>query len=190
VRHRRSDQRSPRWQSLGALLFLALLPATVRAEPSFGAHDVRTVFHVAKSDDRNRVDYGIHLDGECQPIGSEPMYVYWHRFEPGQALYGDLNALDRRAYGIASQSVRTRSPAGTWTELRINALPDLRILVLTQRTAQGCIGRARVLVNSRPAYVDRVFVQLAGPLSVEFITLSGVDAVSSAPVAERRTPGR
>lgn len=169
-------------------LAVLLATATSHAQPRFGPQDVRTVFHIAKSDDRNRVDYGIHLDEQCQPRGANPIYAYWHRFEPGQATYGALNAFDTRVYGIASQRVHTRSERGTWTEMRINALSDLRILVLTQRTAEGCIARARIPVNSRPVFVDRVFVQLSGPFSVEHVEFHGVDASTSAPVSERRRP--
>ena len=168
---------------------LGLQADAARASPTFGPHDVRTVFHIAKSDDRNRVDYGIRLDGECQPVGARPIYAYWHRFEPGEPTFGDLNYLDRQAYGIASQRVRTRAENGSWTEMRINAFPALRVLVLSQRTASGCVARARIPVNSRPAFVDRVYVQLGGPFhTVEHVTFRGVDVRTERPVVERRRP--
>lgn len=180
--------------SLVSLLVFAIvalgLPHAAHAQAgrSFGPHDVRTIFHIAKSDDRNRVDYGIHLDADCQPVGRSPVYAYWHRFEPGEPRYGELNPLDRQLYGIRSQRVRTRSANGTWTEMRINALPGYRILVLTQRTADGCQARARAAVNHRPAFIHRVFVQLGGPFSVDHVVFRGVDATTHRPVVERRLP--
>ena len=52
-----------------ALAFAALLAVVLggvsdakAGEPPFGRFDVRTVFYISKSDDHNRVDYGIHLD--------------------------------------------------------------------------------------------------------------------------------
>jgi len=184
--HAERVRRAPLHVGCLLSLGLALIPTGAHADPSFGAHDVRTVFHIAKSDDRNRVDYGIHLDAQCRPIGEAPIYAYWHRFEPGAPRYGDLNLFDRQVYAITWQSVRTRDPNGTWTEMRVAALPNLRILVLTQRTATGCIARARIPVNSRPAYVDRVFVQLANPFTIEHVTFRGLDVETSAPVSERR----
>lgn len=163
-------------------------PRTARAQPVFRTHDVRTVFHIAKSDDRNRVDYGIHLDASCQPVGETPIYAYWHRFEPRQPRYGRLNALDARLYGIASQSVRTRSGTGSWVEMRVRALQSYRILVLTQRIEERCVARARAAVNDRPAYVDRVFVQLGGPFTVDHVTFSGRDVETEQAVRERRLP--
>lgn len=171
-------------------LGVMLLCGIAYASPDFGPHDVRTVFQIAKSDDHNRVDYGIRLDGRCQPVGESPVYAYWHRFEPGQPRYGDLNMLDRQVYGIVSQAVRTRHPHGSWTEMYVAALPDLRILILTQRTEQGCVARAQIPVNSRPAFVDRVFVQLSGPFSIEHVTFHGVDVETSEPVSQRRAPGK
>ena len=172
-----------------AVGFLAtFVAAPAEADPSFGPHDVRTVFHIAKSDDHNRVDYGIRLDAECRPIGREPLYAYWHRFEPGEPRYGDLNMMDRQVYGIATQAVRTRAPGGSWTELRLNGFARLRILVLARRTEHGCDARARIPVNNRPAYVDRVFVQLDGPFGVESVTFRGIDADTLEPVSERRLP--
>lgn len=160
------------------------------ADPTFGEHDVRTVFHIAKSDDRNRVDYGIHLDDRCRPVGSQPIYAYWHRFEPGAARYGDLNAFDAQVYGIVRQEVRSRASTGTWTEMRIGAMPNLSILVLTQRVGDRCVARARIDVNDRPAYVDRVFVQLDPPFGISHVVFSGVDVESARPVSERRLPPR
>lgn len=44
-------------------------PAT-RATLSSGANDVQTTFFIAKSDDRNRVDYGMRLDTNRAPVGA------------------------------------------------------------------------------------------------------------------------
>jgi hypothetical protein len=166
------------------LSWASLAAATV----TFGARDVRTIFHIAKSDDNNRVDYGIRLDDQCRPVGETPVYAYWHRFDPGYPRFGDLNLLDQQVYGITSQAVRTRSDTGTWVELHVAALPSLRILILVQRHGDGCVARAQIPVNSRPAFVDRVFVQLGGsPFSpVEYVTFRGVDSQTQEPVFERR----
>ena len=164
------------------------MAAPASATPSFGSHDVRTVFHIAKSDDRNRVDYGIHLDARCQPVGDEPVYAYWHRFEPGFPRFGDLGFMDSRVYGISSQSVPTRSDDGTWVEMHLAAFPDLRILVLVQRHDGRCVARAQIPVRGQPAFVDRVFVQLRQPLGVEYVRFRGVDVQTGQPVSERRRP--
>ena len=58
-----------------ALLVFAVVMATsgdARASAvSFGPNDVPTVFFINKSDDHNRVDYGIRLNEHCAPTGDE-----------------------------------------------------------------------------------------------------------------------
>ena len=178
------------WIPTAVAFVLLSLASTASATVTFGPSDVRTVFHIAKSDDHNRVDYGVRLDARCQPVGRSPVYAYWHRFEPGEPVIGELNALDRQVYGITRQTVRSRADNGSWIDVRIAALPSLRILILSQRHAGRCVARARIPVNDRPAFVDRVFVQLGGGIlsSVESVTFSGVDAETSERVSERRRP--
>jgi hypothetical protein len=174
---------------VGALVLACSAVALVaHADPSFGPHDVRTIFYISKSDDRNRVDYGVRLDAACLPVGSEPVYAYWHRFEPGQPRYGDLNLMDRRAYAISSQAVRSTAPEGSWIELRLAALPGERVLVLVQRAGEGCIARARFDIRGRPAFLDHIHVTLRGPLAIDHVTLRGEDVSSGTPVFEHRTP--
>jgi hypothetical protein len=41
-----------------------------------------TLFFISKSDDENRVDYGMRLDSKCAPYGDESVFPYWREFEP------------------------------------------------------------------------------------------------------------
>jgi len=167
---------------------VALAPAAARADPDFGAHDVRTVFFISKSDDRNRVDYGVRLDARCQPVGDAPVYAYWHRFEPGQPTYGDLNAMDRRVYGVRRQRVHDGNEGGTWIEIRLAAVTDERILILVRRRAGRCDASAQIQVRGRDAVLDHVHVQLGRLFGVQHVTIHGRDPNNGAEVTERRTP--
>lgn len=176
---------------LGAcLLACAMLSVAVAASAAvrFGQHDVRTVFYISKSDDRNRVDYGVRLDEHCQPVGGQPIYAYWHRFEPGQRRIGELNGMDRRAYGIQRQSVRSRSSRGSWIEMRIASVPDRRILVLARSDQDGCTAHAQVRLDGGDAILDRIHVQLGGPMSVDYVTIHGRDSATGQRITERRRP--
>ena len=162
------------------LLTLALVAS---AQGRFGAHDVRTVFFVAKSDDRNRVDYAIALDADCQPSSDQPIYPYWRRFEPGQPVIGELNTFDLQAYGIERQAVRSRADNGSWTELTLRQLPR-RILVLSRpRPGGGCMAEAYGQIDGRHARLTSVFVQL-GLISVSRISIRGEDARDRSPIVE------
>lgn len=176
--------------TLGSLLILAhvALPPGSLADPPFGRHDVRTVFYISKSDDRNRVDYGVRLDAQCQPRGNRPIYAYWRRFEPGQPRFGDLNALDRRAYAVRRQRVASTADNGSWIEMFLAAVPRMRVLVLVQPNGSGCLARAQVPIRGSDAFLDHIHVQLRGPMSVDHVLLRGEDVRRGAPVYERRRP--
>jgi len=172
---------------LGAALTSALALSTVVAL-GLGEHDVATVFYVSKSDDRNRVDYGVRLDEACRPSRDEPIFAYWRRFEPGEPRFGELNLFDQQAYGITSQRVASCDQRGSWIELGIRAIPD-RMLVRVEPgpDGDGCVARARMELNGRLAWVDHAHVQLAGPMAVRSITFYGTDVHTGDSVRERRT---
>ena len=174
---------------LAAALMLPASPALARV--TFGDHDVRTIFYISKSDDRNRVDYGIRLTEQCLPDGDEPVYAYWHRFEPRQARFGALRGLDRRAYGIRTQSVSSQASNGSWIEMRIRGFSRERILILVQRGSDGtCHARAQVQIDARDAFLDHIFIQLAGPMRIEHVVLEGRDVQTGSPLRESRVPPR
>lgn len=178
---------------IAALAGLALLAAggvAAATDRRVGPHDVATIFYVSKSDDRNRVDYGVHLDARCRPVGEEPVFAYWHRFEPGEPRFGDLNFFDEQAYGITSQRVASSNGGGTWIEIETRAAPGERLLVLVTRArdGEGCVARLRMRLSGRHAWVERAHVQLAGPMQVESITFYGTEVGSGTRIRHRRAP--
>ncbi len=184
--------RAPRFMAatfVAVVLAAMAIPTVALATPHIGVHDVQTLFFVSKSDDRNRVDYGIHLDRACLPVGRAPVFAYWRRFEPGAEPLGNLNTLDEQVYGIRQQAVRSTAPNGSWVELRINGLPDDRILILIQRLPEGCQARAHATLSGRPVYLQRVHAQLASLVGIDHLRLHGVDRQTGAAVTERRDPG-
>ena len=64
-----------------SLILLAISGAEESGDPAWGPHDIQTVFFFSKSDDKNRVDYGLRLDANCRPVGEEPLFPYWREFE-------------------------------------------------------------------------------------------------------------
>ena len=100
---------------LGCVLFVAPSSAGAGA-PSFGANDLETLFFVAKSDDKNRVDYGMRLDKHCAPVGDEPVFPYWREFEPPPPVRTKpMSGFSKMGYGISTQKVLKRSAAGSST---------------------------------------------------------------------------
>lgn len=168
--------------ALGAAV--ALPAAALRVDDT----DVPTVFYVTKSDDRNRVDYGIRLDERCRPERGQPIFVYWRRFEPGHPRFGDLNFLDRQAYGITDQHISSSNEGGTWVELRTRAANGRRLLVLATPAEDGCRARVRMDIRGRPVWLHHAHVELYGPMMVDHITFYGTDVETGERVRHRHEP--
>src|SRR5450432_4841953 len=90
-----------------ALLFAVVFfsPGDARADAmQFGAHDIETVFFISKSDDRNRVDYGIRLNDHCAPVNDEAVFPYWREFENSPPVRThSLGIFEYVPYGFSEQ---------------------------------------------------------------------------------------
>ena len=160
--------------------------SALASEPRFGANDVETLFFISKSDDRNRVDYGMRLDSQCAPYGDEPVFPYWRDFEP--PLPGRKRSLGffaKLGYGISTQQVR-RTAAGGETTIKLRQVERV-ISITTSRAANGrCSALVRTTIASaRSAELVSIFVKLAGPLSVTYIDIKGNDLATGKPIEER-----
>jgi len=172
---------------LGLLLAVCAAPLA-RAEGRFGPNDVRTMFVIGKNTDRNQVQFGIRLDADCVPIGNEPIYPYWRQFEKGPEVTEDLNFLDRTGYGIKNQRVEQRSPSGSKVVMQLRATPDRSIGVYTRKEGTACVADAVTYINKVPAHLKRIHVQLSGPLSIDYIEISGTKVDDNAAIVERAKP--
>jgi len=149
------------------------------ADVAFGPHDVPTVFFVSKSDDDNRVDYGVRLDPQCHPASTSPMAVYWREFENGSAgrVTHGLNLLEVPAYDAADQRIVARADSGGATlALTIRALRTREITIRTWRRAppeRGCAARASMRIAGVEAILDHVHLTLAGPGAVRYADVNG-----------------
>lgn len=173
--------------ALAAAVTLTLTAAVAGAVyPVWGPNDVPTTFFIGKSDDHNRVDYGMRLDAHCAPVNDDAMVLYWHEFEPPPPprTHG-LNFLDRRGYGIASQRVVKRDENGGDYVLRLRQV-DRAIGIASHRAANGhCATVARTLINGKTAELLSIYVKLSGPFSVDYIDIRGKSFTDGKPVVER-----
>lgn len=65
---------------IGTLAVLALVgPASPARSQSlhFDPHDVTSLFTISKSENKNEVVFGIHLDERCIPVGDAPVFAFW-----------------------------------------------------------------------------------------------------------------
>jgi hypothetical protein len=184
-----SRSRRTRLGTFWAFGLCLTAPATSAADPSFGPHDVPTVFFINKSDDKNRVDYGLRLDARCAPTMDDAVLPYWREFEkaPPVVTHG-IGMLDKMAYGIATQRVVRRDPQGGEHFMRLKQV-GRPIGIASRRDASGrCTATARTTIAGVTASLTSIFVKLNGPLSVAYIDIKGKDMRTGKPVVERLKP--
>jgi len=179
---------SRRSRGVASAFGLAILLAAAAAHavfPVFGANDVPTVFFINKSDDGNRVDYGIRLDATCSATSDEAVVPYWREFEPPPVHTKELGAFAQMGYGIAAQRAVKRGPAGGDYALRLKQV-GRPIGIATRRGANGrCIATARTTIGGVNAELSSIYVKLSSPLSVEYIDIKGRDFRTGKPIVER-----
>lgn len=170
------------------LIGFAAVGPTAHAEGRFGPHDVRTMFVIGKNTDKNEVQYGIRLDKDCVPIGDEPVYAYWRQYEKGPEVTEDLNFLDKTGYGIKDQRVEQRSPASSKVLMRLRATSDRTIAIYVRKEGATCVAEPISYIAGTSARLQRIHVQLSGPLSISWIDIRGVRTDNKQPINERTKP--
>lgn len=173
--------------AIAAVALTTMSQSALANEPRFSANDIETLFFISKSDDRNRVDYGMRLDRKCAPYGEEPVFPYWRLFEPPLPVRTKpMEAMAKLAYGISTQHVVRRTASGGETTIKLRQVK--RAIVIT--TSLGANGRCTALVRTKIANVQNVqlvsiFVKLSGPLSVSYIDIKGKKPATAMPIEER-----
>jgi hypothetical protein len=174
-----------------ALLLGAVVVATAgdaRASTvAFGPHDVQTVFFISKSDDRNRVDYGIRLNDHCAPVGDDAVFPYWRELEHSPPVrIHSLGMLEYVPYGFSEQRLVHRSLTGGDQLVRLKQLAR-PILVRSRKLPDGrCTATAYARIGGvEGAELVSVYAKLAGAMSVDYIDIHGKNPQNGADIVER-----
>ena len=172
---------------LGCAALVAVAPITgpVRAEATGEAHDVRSVFFVAKSENRNEVHYGIALDAACAPAGPHPVFAYWRMRERGPLATEPLLSLEVPAYGVAAQHIASRGERGGRVVVTLNALPRRPIAIDSAVDGATYSASASATIGGTASLLTSVFVQLRWPFGVDYLLLSGRSSADGHFVRER-----
>jgi hypothetical protein len=73
---------------------------------------VLLLFSIAKSENKNQVEYAVRVDDHCVPIPGTPIFAYWRMLEQGATKTAPLLPREIDAYGAASQLVTVREAEG------------------------------------------------------------------------------
>jgi uncharacterized protein DUF4833 len=137
------------------------------------AHSVGSVFFIGKSENKNQVHYGIHLDQACAPVGDAPVFAYWRMLEQGPLATEPLLAREVPAYGFVARRPASRDSRGGRVVVTLNALPARPIAIDSTASGDTCTAKAKTAIGGVLASLTSVFVQLRWPFGVEYIVLSG-----------------
>lgn len=134
------------------------------------------LFTIAKSENRNLVQYAVHVDESCNPTGPAPVYAYWRMLEQGPTRTAPLLAREVRAYGISGQQVVPPATAGAVGAVRIvlAAVPDRPVLIETLRASDGtCRALSTARIAGASAHLFDVYVRLRRTFGVDYLLLQG-----------------
>jgi hypothetical protein len=151
---------------------MASQSAMAETTVQFGATDVKSIFFIAKSQNRNQVHYGVRLDENCRPVGPAPVYGYWRMVEHGGELE-ELLPAEQAAYGLESRQVRSESEDVSRVQVRLRGFPDRPVTITTARENGRCAARAWAPISGADARLDSIYLRLKWPLGIDYVLLQG-----------------
>jgi hypothetical protein len=172
----------------GATLLLVALYAhttAARADSGGAIGTLVPVFTIAKSENKNRVQYVIRVDDNCAPLGPAPVSAYWRMLEQGPTQTAPILPREVRAYGLANQVLVSREASGGHVRIVLKALPDRPMSIVTSRGSNGaCQAVAAASIAGAPAHLFNVYVHLKW-YGFDYLLLQGWSLDNSHVVRER-----
>jgi hypothetical protein len=156
-------------------------------KPPFGPFDVQTVFYIEKSNDKDRVDYGMRLDQYCAPVGDQAVFPYWRELQHAPPVRSHpISFFQHLAYGFSEQRALSRAPNGGRYLVRLKQV-DRPILIMTkQDAARHCTATAYTkILAMKSAKLHHIFAKVAGSMSVDYVDVHGTDLKTGRALVER-----
>jgi hypothetical protein len=149
-------------------------PVAIADDVTFGPHDVRSMFYVAKSENQNQVHYGLRVDANCKPRKDDPVFAYWRRLKKGVRYDEPLVPPGTRLYGASDdQSVQQTSNGGQ-IKMYVKALKRLPIEIKVEKVGTTCQTTATVVLKGARARLSYAFLQLGRfGLTVKYVDVVG-----------------
>jgi hypothetical protein len=174
----------PRARATLLLFALGWLPTDASADPPRPGKVV-PVFSIAKSENKNQVQYVVRLDDRCAPVGPAPMSAYWRMLEQGPAQTAPILPREVAAYGLASQLILGSDSSGGRVRAVLTALPSRPMTIEMSRGSDGrCQAVAVVSIAGVPARLFDVYVHLKWD-GVDYLLLQGSSMDGSHNVREK-----
>ncbi len=159
----------------------------------FGRHDVRSVFFIAKSENKNQVHYGVRATADCRASSIRPVFAYWRDREVSPKAVSPLLPREERAYGLQREQHITVTRTHTFIVIELQAMPSRKIHVELSKGEDGrCNASATMEVSGKRARLDHIFVQVRTlfgiPIGAEFLRIHARDLASGKRLSEKVSP--
>jgi hypothetical protein len=170
---------------------LSLAPASLAASPSVGAKvdlplaTVQSIFHIAKSENRNQVHYAVKVDAACKPMGDRPVYGYWRELERGPTVTSPLLDHEQRAYGVNEPRSIRQLASSAEISMTLRAFPERPLIVQVFRSGSRCVARTVTMMQGQSALLQSIYIDLGFLFSVNYALLSGVRVQDGQGVQEK-----
>ncbi len=172
-------------------LALLLSAPPVAASPNVGSPPelplapVQSIFHIAKSENRNQVHYAVHVDAACKPIGPQPIYGYWRDLERGPTATSPLLDHEQRAYGVNVPRSMRQLPGGTEIKISLRGFPERPLVVQVFRSAGRCVARTYTQIQMQPALLRSIYIDLGFLFSINYVIVRGARVLDGKPIEEK-----
>jgi hypothetical protein len=164
-------------------LVLVCAAAVVHAD-RLPSSPINSVFHIAKSENKNQVHYAVSVDARCRPSGKTPVHGYWREYEEGPNVTDALRSHQQRAYGLSARGVSLGEDRGD-IRVSLRALPERQLRIETFRDGDRCRARAFTPIQGQPAVLTSIYVEIGFLYSIDYILLRGRRVSDGAPIQER-----
>jgi hypothetical protein len=167
VRHSR---RRPMRVALSVALGSMTVAAAAESSPDRG---LVPIFSIAKSENRNEVQYVLQVDDRCAPVAATPVSAYWRMLEKGPTQTAPLLNRELRAYGLAGQTVVASGADAGEVRAVLRAVPSRPLQIKTWRGSDGvCHSLTTVSIAGAPAHLFNVYVHVRWD-GADYVLLQG-----------------
>ena len=129
--------------------------------------DVQT-FAISKSQNKNEVQYAVHVDEACMPLGPNPAHAYWRMLERNANATEPLTEREERLLGIQEQKIEGHS-----VRIVVRGLPSRPVTIQTWKAQDGtCMSSAMTSIGGSFARLFNIHVVLK-TFSVDYVLFTG-----------------
>ncbi|MBC8984165.1 DUF4833 domain-containing protein [Pedobacter sp. N36a] len=140
------------------------------------------LFYLQRDPNTNTIIYELNLDAKGEVNKSEPILVYWLRYDDNGEKK-DLSYIQRKfAYGI-----QTKELAKDQYEIRFVSHKKIPMYLMKSKEDQRF--HVYVTVNNKKMELSKIFVRIEGGSfwlpNVKYVELTGINTAADTPVVER-----